>query len=94
MKKHGKGVYKSVHGEIQGWQLRSTIMPKLKQNENVSKTTGESNNFEGHIATTSGIVKIRSKFVSFLNAQNWHVRQTIRIMQRAQRSKMEEIGLK
>ena len=94
MKKHGKGVYKSVHGEIQGWQLRSTIMPKLKQNENVSKTTGESNNFEGHIAAKTGIVEIRLEFVSFLTPQNRHVHATTGIVERAERCKMEEICFK
>ena len=69
-------------------------MQKLKQNENVSKTIGESKNFEGHIATKRGIVKIRWKFVSFLTPQNRHVRATTGNVQRAERCKIEEIGLK
>ena len=40
------------------------------------------------------IVKNHWKYVSFLTTQNRHVRQTIGILQRAQRSKIEEIGLK
>ena len=71
-----------------------TILKKLKQNENVSKTIGESKNFEGHIATKSGIVKIRWKFVSFLTPQNRHVRATTGIVERAERCKIEEISLK
>ena len=66
----------------------------MKQNENVSKTIGESNNFEGHIATKNGIVKIRWNFVSLLTPQNRHVRATTGIVERAERCKIEEIGLK
>ena len=71
-----------------------TIIQKLKQNRNVSETIGESNNFEGHIAAKSGIVKIRWEFVSFLTPQNRHVRATTGIVERAERCKIEEIGLK
>ena len=71
-----------------------TILKKLKQNENVSKTSGKSNYFEGDIATKSEIVKIRWKFVSFLTPQNRHVRATTGIVERAERCKIEEIGLK
>ena len=42
----------------------------------------------------SEIVKINWKYVAFLTTQNRHVRQTIGILQRAQRSGIEEIGLK
>ena len=69
-------------------------MKKLKQNEKVSKTIGESNNFEGRTAAKHGIVKIRLKFVSFLTPQNRHVRATTGIVERAERCKSEEIGLK
>ena len=69
-------------------------MKKMKQNENVSKTNGESKNFEGHIARKNGIVKIRWKFVAFLTPQNRHVRATTGIVQRAERCKIEEISLK
>ena len=69
-------------------------MKKMKQNENVSKTIGESKNFEGHIAITSGIVKIRWKFVSYLTPQNRHVRAATGIVQRAERCKIEEISRK
>ena len=69
-------------------------MKQMKQNENVSKTSGESKIFEGHIAANNGIVKIHWKFVPFLTPQNRHVRATTGIVQRAERSKMEEIGLK
>ena len=64
------------------------------QNEKVPETIGRSNNFAGHMIVNSEIVKIRWKYVSFLTTQNGHVRQTIGILQRAQRSKIEEIGLK
>ena len=93
LKKHRKSVYKFAHDEIQGWQRSLTIMHKLKQNKNVSKTIGESKNFEGHIAAKSGIVKIHSKFVSFLTPQNRHVRATAGIVQRAERCKIGEIDL-
>ena len=69
-------------------------MEKLKQNENVSKTNCESKNFEGHITRKSGIVKIRWKFASFLTSQNRHVRATTTIVERAERCKIQEIGLK
>ena len=68
-------------------------MKKLKQNENVSKTIGESTNFEGHIVAQSEIVKIHLEFVPFLTPQNRHVRATTGIVQRAERCKIEEICL-
>ena len=64
------------------------------QNEKVSETIGRNNNFEGHKIAKSEIVKIHWKYVSFLTTQNRHVRQTMGIVQRAQRSKIEEICLK
>ena len=67
---------------------------KSMQNGKVPETTGKSKNFEGHMIATSEIVKIHWKYVSFLTCQNRHVRQTIGILQRAQRSKNEEIGPK
>ena len=65
-----------------------------KQNQNVSKTIGESKNFEGDIATKRGIVKIRLKFEACLIPQNRHVRATTGIVERAERCKIEEINLK
>ena len=67
---------------------------KSMQNEKVPETTGRSKIFEGHMIATSEIVKIHLKYVLFLTCQNRHVRQTIGIVQRAQRSKIEEISLK
>ena len=67
---------------------------KSMQNEKVPETNGESKNFEGHMITNSEIVEIHLKYVAFLTTQNRHVRQTIGILQRAQRSKIKEIGLK
>ena len=64
------------------------------QNEKVPETNGGRNNFEGHKIASSEIVKIHWKYVSFLKTQNRHVRQTIEILQRAQRSNIQEIGLK
>ena len=64
------------------------------QNEKVPETSGRSKNCEGHMIAKSEIVKINWKYVTFLTTQNRHVRQTIGIVQRAQRSKIEEIGLK
>ena len=69
-------------------------MQKLKQNRNVSKTIGESNIFEGHTSAKSGIVKINWEFVSFLTSQNEHVRATTGNVERAERCKIKEIGLK
>ena len=63
------------------------------QNQNVSKTNGENNNFEGRMAATSESVQIHWKYVSFLTTPNRHVRQTTGNVMRAQRSKMEEICL-
>ena len=70
---------------------RGTI--KSLENENVAKTSGENKNFEGHMIAKSKIVEIQWKYAQFLTTQNRHVRQTIGIVQRAQRSKIEEIGL-
>ena len=88
-----KTLGKLVHDEIQGWQRSLTIMQKLKQNKNVSETSGESKNFEGHIAAKRGIVKIHWKFVSFLTPQNRHVRATTGIVERAERCKIEEVRI-
>ena len=67
---------------------------KAMQNEKVPETSGRSKNFEGRMIAKSEIVKMHWKYVSFLTTQNRHVRQTIGILQRAQRSKIEEICLK
>ena len=67
---------------------------KSMQNEKVPETIGGSNNFEGHMIAKSEIVKIHVEFVPFLTPQNRHVRATTRIVQRAERCKIEEIGLK
>ena len=64
------------------------------QNENVPKTSGESKNFEDRIRTKSGIVKMHWKYVAFLTTPNRHVRESMGFMQRAERCKIEEIGLK
>ena len=69
-------------------------MQKIKQNKKVSKTSGENKNFEGHMITKSEIVKKRKKYITFLTATNRRVRQTIGNVMRAQRCKIEEIGLK
>ena len=65
---------------------RSTM--KSMQNEHVSETIGESNNFEGHITRKKWIVKIRWKFIQFLTRQNRHVRATAGIVERAERCKI------
>ena len=64
------------------------------QNEKVPETSGRSKNFEGHMIAKSEMVNIQWKYELFLTTQNRHVRQTIGIVQRAQRSKIEEICLK
>ena len=58
------------------------------------RTSGRNNIFEGHITGKSKIDKMHWKYVAFLTPQNRHVRQTIGNVMRAQRSKIEEIGLK
>ena len=68
-------------------------MQKFKQNKKVSQTSGESKNFEGHMVAKSKIVKIHWTLASFLTTPNRHVRQTIGNVMRAQRCKIEEIGL-
>ena len=67
---------------------------KSMQNEKVPETNSRSKNVEGHMIAKSEIDKVHWKYVSFLTTQNRHVRQTIGIVQRAQRSKIEEIGIK
>ena len=66
---------------------------KSMQNEKVAKTSGENKNFEGRMGAKSEIVTKRLKYITFLTATNRRVRQTIGNVMRAQRSKMEEIGL-
>ena len=61
------------------------------QNEKVPETSGRSNNFAGHMIVNNEIVKNNWTYVSFLTTQNRHVRQTIGIVQRTQRPKIEEI---
>ena len=51
-------------------------------------------NFEDRIRTKSEIVKIHWKYVSVMTTPNRHVRESIGIVQRAERCKIEEIGLK
>ena len=63
----------------------------FSQNENVAKTSGESNIFECHINVNYEIVKIQLEYVAFLTPQNRHVRESIGFMQRATRCKIEEI---
>jgi len=60
----------------------------------VFKTNGENNIFKDDIAAKHEIVKIYWKYVAFLTAPNRHVRESIGFMQRAERYKIEEIGLK
>jgi len=69
-------------------------MTKWSQNQNVTKTIGESKIFKSHIAAKSEIVKIHWGNVAFWTAPNRHVRESICFMQRAERCKIEEIGLK
>ena len=69
-------------------------MTKWSQDQNVPKTIGESNNFKDHTAANTKIVKIHLKHVTFWTAPNRHVRESIGFMQRAERYKIEEIGLK
>ena len=64
------------------------------QNKNVAKTSGGSKIFEDRMTATSEIVKNRWKYVTCLTTQNPHVRESIGIMQRAERCKIEEIWLK
>ena len=64
------------------------------QIENVPKTIGESTILEIDITAKSKIVKIQLKSVVFLVAANQHVRESMGFVQRAERCKIEEIGLK
>ena len=62
--------------------------------ENVPKTIGESTILEIDITAKSRIVKQRGKYKKFLVETNQHVRETMGIVQRAERRKSEEISLK
>ena len=66
---------------------------KSMQNEKAAKTSGESKNFEGRMVAKSAIIKKQLKYIEFLTATNRRVRQTIGNVMRAQRCKIEEIGL-
>ena len=57
------------------------------------KTIGESTILEIDITAKNKLVKMYWKYVVFLVAANRHVRETMRIVQRAERCKIEEIGL-
>ena len=48
------------------------------QNENVAKTNGESNNFEGRMIAKSETNETQWKYVAFLTITNRRVRQTNR----------------
>jgi len=60
----------------------------------VPKTIGESTILDIDITAKSGFVKIHWKNVLFLDAANRPVRETIGIIDSAERCKIEEIGLK
>ena len=60
------------------------------QNEKVAKTSGESKNFEGRMATKSEIIKKQLKNIAFLTTPNRHVRQTIGNVMQTQRCKIEK----
>ena len=64
------------------------------QNVKVPETSGGSMNFEGRMVAKSEIVKMQLEYVAFSTPQNRHVRATIGIVERAERCKIEEIGLK
>ena len=59
------------------------------QNGKVPETSGEGNNFEGHMLGTNEIDKNHVKYLLLLTCQNRHVRQTTGNVMRAQRSKIE-----
>ena len=64
------------------------------QNEKVAKTNGENKNFKGRMIAKSEIDKKKPmKYSPCLTATNRRVRQTIGNVMRAQRCKIEEIGL-
>ena len=62
--------------------------------EKVPKTIGESTILETGITAKSRIVKQHVGYTVFLVAANLHVRETMGIVQRAERCKIEEITLK
>ena len=69
-------------------------MTNFGQNENVSKTSGGSNNFEDGMVANSENFKMHLEHVAVLGTQNRPVRETIGIVMRAQRRKIEEFGFK
>ena len=86
-------VMKLTAYEICRWRRSAPIVTNSGQNENVSKTIGGSKNFEYRIRAKSEIVKKSLGDVTFLTTPNRHVRESICFMQRAERCKIEEIGL-
>ena len=52
------------------------------------KTVGGSTHFESDVTNTRAFVKIPCEYVAFMVAPNRHVRQTIRIVDAAQRCKI------
>ena len=86
--------------KMQKWTPREIRQPKpiidMKQNScqnrKVSKTNGESKNFDGRMIIKSEIVKIHWIFVSFLKAPKRLVHETVENVTPAERCKIDEIG--
>ena len=70
-----------------GWTMKSM------QNEKIAKTIGETKKFEGRIVAKSEIYQTIEIYIQFLTATNRRVRQTTGNVMRAQRFKIQEIGL-
>ena len=84
LKLHFKYVYSLAGRDF----VNAGPLYKMELRMNVSKTIGGSTNFESDVTRTRTFVKIHCKYVAFMAAPNRHVRQTIRIVDAAQRCKI------
>jgi len=83
LKLHCKYVYSLAGRDF----VNAGPLYKMELRMNVSKTIGGSANCESDVTRKRTFVNIRCKYVAFMAAPNRHVRQTIRIVDAAQRCK-------
>ena len=68
--------------------VNASPLEQIELRMNMSQTNGESTNFESDTTRKRTFVKIHQEYVAFLAALNRHVRETIGIVNAAQRCKI------
>ena len=84
LKLHCKYVYRLAGRDFVNAGPLYTIELRI----NMSNTIGGSTNFESDVTSTRTFVKMHCEYVASMAAPNRHVRQTIRIVDAAQRCKI------